>query len=71
LYLSVLDLENTSILKRWSIADGATEGKLETAKYKKATKVFILRKEEGVVPKDQIFEDFFNGMYITQKDSTH
>lgn len=67
LYLSVLDLENTGILKRWSIADGATEGKLETAKYKKATKVFILRKDEGVVPKDEIFEDFFNALYIAKE----
>jgi hypothetical protein len=67
LYLSVLDLENTGILKRWSIADGATEGKLETAKYKKATKVFILRKDEGVVPKDEIFENFFNALYISKE----
>jgi len=59
LYLMVLNM-NTNILKQWSIADGATEGKLQTAKYKKDTRVFILRKDEGAVPKDEIYGQFFN-----------
>jgi len=66
LHLMVLNMD-TFILKQWSIEDGANEGKLETAKYKKDTRVFILRKDCGAVPKDEIFGQFFNELDIVSK----